>query len=245
MITITGLHKRLGGQPVLRGIDLEIERGQVVAITGPSGAGKSVLLRHIIGLLRPDAGDVLVDGVSVPGASRVELYRLRRRMGYAFQDAALLDSLDVADNLRLALADDGAEDRADGRARNGDGGGRNGSAARSIAEALALVNLPLSTLTKRPAELSGGMRKRVGVARAVINRPAVVLYDEPTTGLDPANADNMYALIRRIADASGATSLVVAHDIHLLGTFADRVITLAEGRVVADGPPRTGRLAWS
>jgi phospholipid/cholesterol/gamma-HCH transport system ATP-binding protein len=231
MITVRGLRKRLGTQPVLRGVDMDVARGEVVAIIGPSGTGKSVLLRHIIGLLRPDAGEIVVDGISVPTASRDVLFGLRRRMGYAFQDAALLDSLDVRANLQLALADHEAHDA--------------GLAASRIAEALVLVNLPMSALAKQPAELSGGMRKRVGVARAVINRPSIILYDEPTTGLDPANADSMNALIRRISDDCGATSVVVTHDIHSLASFADRVITLTDGRVTSDAAPHAGRFVWS
>jgi phospholipid/cholesterol/gamma-HCH transport system ATP-binding protein len=231
MITVTALHKRLGAQPVLCGVDLHVARGEVVAVIGPSGTGKSVLLKHIIGLLRPDEGDVVVDGIHVPTAARDTLLRLRRRMGYAFQDAALFDSLDVSDNLQLALADVEAADE--------------GVAAARVGEALELVKLPTATLHKRPSELSGGMRKRVGVARAVINRPAIVLYDEPTTGLDPANADAMHALIRRIADDTGATSVVVTHDVQALSSFADRVITLTDGRVVDERAPQTRRFAWS
>jgi phospholipid/cholesterol/gamma-HCH transport system ATP-binding protein len=231
MIAVSALHKRLGSQQVLRGVDLHVARGEVVAVIGPSGTGKSVLLKHIIGLLRPDHGDIVVDGVSVPSASRDALFRLRRRMGYAFQDAALLDFLNVRDNLRFAIADRESRDDATADAR--------------IGEALALVNLPRTALQKRPSELSGGMRKRVGVARAVINRPEVVLYDEPTSGLDPANADGMHALLRRIADDTGATSVVVTHDVRALDCFADRVITLTEGRVVDDCVVRNRRFAWS
>jgi phospholipid/cholesterol/gamma-HCH transport system ATP-binding protein len=231
MITVTALHKQLGTQPVLRGVDLHVAPGEVVALIGPSGTGKSVLLKHMVGLLLPDQGDVVVDGVHVSSASREALFRLRRRMGYAFQDAALLDSLDVRDNLQLSLTDAEAADAhlADER----------------IAEALERVNLPAATLQKRPSELSGGMRKRVGVARAVINRPQIVLYDEPTTGLDPANAEAMHALIRRIADDTGATSVVVTHDVHAVGTFADRVITLTDGRVIDDRVPQNRRFSWS
>lgn len=231
MIDIRGVHKRIGSQVILRGVDLQVGRGSVVAIIGPSGTGKSVLLKHVIGLMRPDRGDICVDGVSVPGASRSELYALRRRMGYAFQDAALLDSLDVHDNLRLALPDAEAADER--------------ICDERIAEALRLVHLEVVTLHKRPSELSGGMRKRVGVARAVINRPEVILYDEPTTGLDPANAASMHAFIRRIADDTGATSLVVTHDVNALADFADRVITLNDGRIVDDCRPQARRHAWS
>jgi phospholipid/cholesterol/gamma-HCH transport system ATP-binding protein len=220
MIAIAGLHKALGGRSVLRGVELYIPRGEVAALIGPSGTGKSVLLKHIVGLIQADAGDIAVGDVSVRRASRAQLYRLRRRMGFAFQDAALLDSLDVRDNLRLALPDDEVRDDAVAHAR--------------IDEALRLVNLDRDVLARKPAELSGGMRKRVGVARAVINRPHVILYDEPTTGLDPANASSMNALIRRIADTTGATCLVVTHEVHALHSFADRVITLEDGRVTAD-----------
>jgi phospholipid/cholesterol/gamma-HCH transport system ATP-binding protein len=231
MITIEALHKSLGDQAVLRGVDLHVPRGELVALIGPSGTGKSVLLRHVIGLLRPDAGAVEVAGVSVPDASRTALFNLRRRMGYAFQDAALLDSLDVHDNLRLALPDGEMRDDTLAEAR--------------IREALAVVNLDAAVLDRRPAELSGGMRKRVGVARAVINRPEVILYDEPATGLDPANVRSMYTLIRRIADETGATSIVVTHDVDVLDTFADRVVTLADGRIADDSRPQPRRFAWS
>jgi phospholipid/cholesterol/gamma-HCH transport system ATP-binding protein len=150
-------------------------------------------------------------------------------MGYAFQDAALLDSLSVGDNLRLALPPAVTSAECDARIR----------------AALCLVNLPDSALVKHPSELSGGMRKRVGVARAVINRPAVILYDEPTTGLDPVNAQSMHELIRSIADETGATCVVVTHDMHALDVFADRIITLTDGRVVDDRVLCTGRKSWS
>jgi phospholipid/cholesterol/gamma-HCH transport system ATP-binding protein len=252
MIAIRDLHKALGGQPVLCGVDLDIERGETVALVGRSGAGKSVLLRHLVGLMLPDRGDVTIDGTSIPRANRRTLLALRRRMGYAFQDAALFDSLDIRRNLLLALSDALQRDAA--------------GAERRILAALERVNLSADVLSRRPAELSGGMRKRAGVARAVIHDPQIILYDEPTTGLDPANVDDMNRLIRRIAADTGATAVVVTHDLDTLEAFADRVVCLADGRIVLDGAPedfqpatlgatrrrevtlaatRTGRLSWS
>lgn len=224
MIRITNLHKRLGGVPILDGIDLEVNRGELVALVGPSGAGKSILLKHVIGLIPPDRGDVLLDGESVCRARARELARLRLRMGYVFQDAALLDSLTIRENLRLALSD--ARCAADP-----------GHETRRTAEVLQLVNLPPAALDRRPAELSGGMRKRVGVARAVINSPELVLYDEPTTGLDPTNVEAINRLILAARDRYGATSVVVTHDLDSLVGLADRVVLLLGGKVRFDGTP--------
>jgi phospholipid/cholesterol/gamma-HCH transport system ATP-binding protein len=228
MITIHALCKSLAGRVVLRGVDLAIARGTTVALTGSSGAGKSVLLRHIVGLLQPDEGDVIVDGVSVPRASRRDLLQLRRRIGYAFQDAALLDSLDVHDNLLLALDDDTA---------------RGATVTDRLAATLARVNLGPDVLRRRPDELSGGMRKRVGVARAIIHDPDLILYDEPTTGLDRRNATLMLEMIRRIAADSRATSIVVTHDVDSVDRFADRVIGLAGGCIAFDHSPDRFRAA--
>jgi phospholipid/cholesterol/gamma-HCH transport system ATP-binding protein len=224
MIALRGVHKRLGGAAILRGVDLDVGPGEVVALVGPSGGGKSVLLKHVIGLLVPDRGDVLVDGASIARARPVELARLRRRMGYVFQDAALLDSLTVRENLLLALDDDIC--RADPP-----------HADRRLAEALDLVNLDADVLPRLPAELSGGMRKRVGVARAVINGPEVVLYDEPSTGLDPRNVAVINDLVLAARDRFAATSIVITHDLPSLRRIADRVVLLLDGRVFFDGPP--------
>jgi phospholipid/cholesterol/gamma-HCH transport system ATP-binding protein len=229
MIRISELHKRLAGEPVLRGVELEVGRGEIVALLGPSGTGKSVLLKHIVGLLTPDRGDVLLDGESVARADNRQLARLRRRVGYVFQDAALLDSLSVRDNLRLALDDERCA-REPHHARN------------RIADALELVNLDPRVLERRPSELSGGMRKRVGVARAIINAPEVLLYDEPTTGLDPQNVEIINALVVSARERTGATSLVITHDLSCLERLADRVVLLLAGRVHFDGTP-TGFLA--
>lgn len=223
MIRIADVHKRIGGHAVLRGVSLQANAGECVAVVGPSGTGKSVLLKHVIGLLRPDAGTVVVDGVEVSRADRRELHQVRRRMGYAFQDAALLDSLTVRDNLRLALDDPARRDAA--------------LVESLLQEVVRRVNLDAAALDKLPSELSGGMRKRAGVARAVINHPQVVLYDEPTTGLDPRNAELVHDLIRRMTAESGVTSLVVTHDIPALSSFADRVVCLEDGLVVFDGLP--------
>lgn len=225
MIRITGLRKTLAGNPVLQGIDLYVAPGEVVALVGPSGTGKSVLLKHIIGLLQPDAGTVEVGGVSIGTADYRTLARVRARMGYVFQDAALLDSLTVRENLRLALDD--AE-----CAKNPL------HAPLHIAEALRTVRLGEKVLEQLPGQLSGGMRKRVGVARAIINRPEILLYDEPTTGLDPATSVAIDELILQARDALGATSVVITHQLSALPRIADRVVLLKDGRVQFIGTPR-------
>jgi phospholipid/cholesterol/gamma-HCH transport system ATP-binding protein len=224
MITVSGLYKRLAGAPVLSGIDLHVATGEILALIGPSGAGKSVLLKHIVGLLEPDAGDVIVDGRSVAHADQRELAAIRQSMGYVFQDAALLDYLDVRDNLRLALSDlEWRRHRAQASAR--------------IEAAVAAVNLDPSVLGKLPRELSGGMRKRVGVARAIIHEPRTILYDEPTTGLDPRNVAAIDDLVLRNRDRFGATSVVITHDLPSVHRIADRVALLVDGGVQFLGTP--------
>lgn len=225
MIYINQLYKKLGGAEVLRGVDIAIEEGEILAVIGPSGTGKSVLLKHIVGLLDPDAGDVLIDGRSVTAANASQLAEMRRTMGYVFQDAALLDSLTVERNLSLALSDD--EHRRDAQ-----------GARKRLRNAIAMVNLDESVLSKTPMELSGGMRKRVGVARAIIHEPRILLYDEPATGLDPRNVAAIDELILRNRDRFGATSIVVTHDIPSVQHVADRVAMLSEGKVRFLGTPR-------
>jgi phospholipid/cholesterol/gamma-HCH transport system ATP-binding protein len=223
MISIACLTKSIAGTLILDGLNLEIRHGEIVAIIGPSGTGKSVLLKHVVGLMQPDAGDVMIDGSSIVRARSGELSRLRRRVGYVFQDAALLDSLTIEENLRLAL-DDRLCVRQPERCR------------LQVHAALEAVNLDSDVLRRLPGELSGGMRKRVGVARALIHEPDIVLYDEPTTGLDPQNINVINEVIIRSRERH-ATSLVVTHDLQSIPTYADRVVLLSQGKMRFDGTP--------
>lgn len=224
MIEFRRLQKRFGDAIVLDGIDLVVQEGETLALLGPSGTGKSVLLKHAIGLLEPDAGDVLVDGISIARASADELRQVRRRVGYVFQSSALFDSMTVAENLWLALGDDGCSPRI--------------ADCRDEASALLeRVNLDRSVLDQYPAELSGGMRKRVGVARAIASKPRYVLYDEPTTGLDPVNADHIDALIMELARDLGVTGIVVTHDLESAFRVAGRIALLYRARIHICGAP--------
>jgi phospholipid/cholesterol/gamma-HCH transport system ATP-binding protein len=224
MIKLVNVHKRFDELVVLDGVDFQVESGETIALLGPSGTGKSVLLKHINGLIHPDKGDVFVDGLRVPSLRRGELSRLRSRIGYVFQFGALFDSMSVADNIRLGITDAvGAEDEEFCRAR--------------VAECLELVNLPPDTARKFPADLSGGMRKRVGIARAIAGQPEYLLYDEPTSGLDPVNADIIDALVVKLRDTLGVTSVVVTHDVRGSFRVADRVALLKDGKIRAFGTP--------
>ncbi|HSL69550.1 MAG TPA: ATP-binding cassette domain-containing protein [Longimicrobiales bacterium] len=224
MIEFRNLKKRFGDLVVLNGVDLLVPEGETLALLGPSGTGKSVLLKHAIGLLDPDEGDVIVDGISIVNATADELARVRRRVGYVFQNAALFDSLTVAENLYLA--------------QNEQGGHRSLGECRDEAkDLLARVNLKAEVLDKFPGELSGGMRKRVGVARAIASKPRYLLWDEPTTGLDPVNADNIDELIMEVSDKLGVTSIVVTHDLDTAFEVGDRIALLYEGKVRANASP--------
>jgi phospholipid/cholesterol/gamma-HCH transport system ATP-binding protein len=224
MIEFRNLHRSFDGFQVLRGVDLVVEEGETLALLGPSGTGKSVLIKHAIGLLEPDEGDVIVDGISIANATAKELRAVRRSIGYVFQNAALFDSLTVAENLWLAQTDEKE--------------GRTLQACRAQAEELLRrVNLAPAVLDKLPSELSGGMRKRVGVARAIAHRPRYLLWDEPTTGLDPVNADNIDELIMELRQELGATSIVVTHDLDTAFEVGDRIALLYEGRVRACQTP--------
>jgi phospholipid/cholesterol/gamma-HCH transport system ATP-binding protein len=223
LIEFSNLHKAFGREAVLRGVDLRVREGETLALLGPSGTGKSVLLKHAIGLLSPDAGDVAVDGISIAHASADELRRVRKRVGYVFQNAALFDSMTVLENLWLAIDDDYRVTAPQCRGE--------------AATLLERVNLDPGLLDVYPAELSGGMRKRVGVARAIASRPRYVLYDEPTTGLDPINAEKIDALIVELRRELGVTSIVVTHDLESAFTVGDRVALLFDGRIHVCGTP--------
>jgi phospholipid/cholesterol/gamma-HCH transport system ATP-binding protein len=221
VIRFDNLHKRFGEREVLRGINLVIPDGGATVILGRSGTGKSVLLKHVVGLLRADAGTVHVDDADVGALDQDGLDALRREIGYVFQFAALFDSLTCQGNLELAL-----------RRRVTD---REEMAAR-ITDALAMVGLP-DVADRYPAELSGGMRKRIGIARAVVLRPRYILWDEPTTGLDPVTTATMDQLMLHVQRELGVTSVVVTHDLASAFKIASRVALLHEGTVRADGTP--------
>jgi len=225
MIEYIGVHKAFD-RPVLEGVDLTVGGGEVVAIVGPSGTGKSVLLKTTIGLVAPDRGDVRIDGASVHRGALSAAAAVRRQVGYVFQNAALFDSMSVFDNVSEGLPED--ELRTLSRL----------DVARRVGDALERVRLvPAEVVNKLPAELSGGMRKRVGLARAVIGRPRILLYDEPVTRLDPVSAGAVHALISTLARELGATSLLVTHDVQGALAIADRVALLHGGRIRFDGTP--------
>jgi len=224
-IRLDAVSKAFGDRVVLNGIDLHIPSGQVTAIIGRSGTGKSVLLKHIIGLIHPDTGQIIVDDQSVATLKRKQLTALRQQIGYVFQNGALFDSMDVFENIRLGLTDESQyRDMAYVEER--------------ILTCLKLVNLqPDVVMRKFPAELSGGMRKRVGIARAIAGKPKYLLYDEPTSGLDPVNADIIDSLVKHLSSELGVTSVMVTHDVRGAFNVADRLALLSEGRIVLQGTP--------
>ena len=221
MIEVRDVTKSFGTQQVLRGVSLDIHRGEAVVIIGRSGGGKSILLKHLIGLLQPDSGTIRVDGEDITAMNERSLLRVRRKYGMLFQMAALFDSLTVEENVGFVLRRQGVESDAEIR--------------RRVAEALEMVELP-GIGHKMPSELSGGMRKRVGLARAIVYRPEIVLYDEPTTGLDPIAADNIDRLIRRVWETLHVTSIAVTHDMKSARTISNRILMLHEGRIYSEGP---------
>lgn len=228
MIELVEVRKAFGAKQVLKGFSLEVRDGETSAIVGPSGAGKSVLLKHVAGLLRPDSGSVFVDGESVPDLGVRELTRLRRRIGYVFQFAALFDSMTVAENVGMGL-------------RRIPGWDRKRIATR-VGECLALVDLG-GMGDRQPAQLSGGQRKRAGLARAIAPSPKLLLYDEPTTGLDPVTTAVIDRLILRMSDELGVTALVVTHDMTSAYRVADRITLLHDGRARFTGTPAEVRAA--
>jgi phospholipid/cholesterol/gamma-HCH transport system ATP-binding protein len=225
MIQLIDIHKRFGKQVVLDGVDFNVQEGETVALLGPSGTGKSVLLKHIIGLIHPDSGTIIVDDKDVVHLKRHELAELRSHIGYVFQNGALFDSDTVFENVRLGITDDTKYRDLD-------------YAHSRVAECIKLVNLPPETVDKFPAELSGGMRKRVGIARAIAGRPKYLLYDEPTSGLDPVNADVIDELVRSLAETLGVTGVMVTHDVRGAFRTANRLALLTGGKIVQQGTPK-------
>jgi phospholipid/cholesterol/gamma-HCH transport system ATP-binding protein len=226
VIRVQGLHKRFGTQPVLRGVDLDIATGEIMIIIGRSGGGKSVLLKHLIGLLRPDAGAVTVDGTEITRLRGGRLDRVRERYGVVFQGGALFDSMSVADNVAFPLREETRLAAAEIRDR--------------VEEKLEQVGLS-EMGHKNPAEISGGMRKRVAIARALVTEPEIVFFDEPTTGLDPILVNTIHHLILELHRKFRFTAVMVSHEIPEIFEIADRVAMLHEGAIVEVGPPETIR----
>ena len=222
MIETRDLKKSFHTHSVLNGVSFRVETGESVVIVGRSGGGKSVLLKHLIGLVPPDAGAVWIDGENITGMGERQLLEVRRKFGMLFQGAALFDSLTVAENVGFALRRQRIFSESEIRDK--------------IAEALAVVDLP-GIENKKPSELSGGMRKRVGLARAIVYRPEILLYDEPTTGLDPIVADSIDQLIVRICERYQVTSVAVTHDMRSARRIGQRILMLHEGRIYVAGTP--------
>ncbi len=223
MIKVTGLTKSFGGQPVLRGLDLEVPTGSITIVIGRSGGGKSVFLKHLLGLLRPDAGRVVVDGVELTGLSARAFDEIRARYGVVFQGGALFDSLTCAENVAFPLREKTRLPRADIAAR--------------VEAALGQVGLA-GVGPKYPEQVSGGMRKRVAIARALVTEPEIIFFDEPTTGLDPVLVNSIHRLIRSSHQRFKFTAVMVSHEIPEIFEIADTVAMLHDGRIVEVGPPR-------
>lgn len=223
MIELRDVHRAFQGQKVLDGLSFTVPEGQCLVVMGPSGSGKSVLLKHIIGLLRPDRGQVLVEGKSVPDLPPHELALLRRDMGYLFQSGALINWMNVYDNVALPLRETTrmGEDEIRGRAER----------------VLQMVQLG-EALEKFPAELSGGMQKRVGLARALVTEPRIILYDEPEAGLDPEMSANINHAIRQLKEELNMTSVLVTHSVTCARTVGDRMAVLEHGRFLVEGTPQ-------
>jgi len=220
MIEIRGLTKTFGGRPVLDSVDLDVAQGETLVVIGRSGTGKSVLLKHVLGLMKPDAGTIAVFGQRLDQLNREELYRLRRRCGVLFQGGALFDSMTVAQNVGLGLSDSNSKHPVD--------------IDQIVQERLEWVGLS-GTADKYPSELSGGMRKRAALARAIAMDPEVVLYDEPTTGLDPVTAEGINDLIVHLKQRLNVTSIAVTHDMRSAFKIADRIAMLHDGRIIFTG----------
>ena len=221
MIKVENVKKSFGAQTVLKDISFDVTEGESVAIIGSSGTGKSVLIKHLVGLLNPDAGKVFIEGENIVGMVERQLLRVRQKFGMLFQEAALFDSMDVFENIAFPLRRTGLTDVKEIKQR--------------VEEVLGLVELS-GTGEKLPSEISGGMKKRVGLARAIVHRPKIILYDEPTTGLDPVVSDIIDQLMMRVRDQYHVTSIVITHDMRCALRMGQRIIYLVEGKVYLDAP---------
>lgn len=228
MIELVDVHKSFGSQQVLRGVNLQIPSRKITVILGPSGEGKSVILKTIVGLLKPDSGKVVVDGIDLSGLDDRLLTEFRKKFGMLFQNAALFDSMTVADNVAFPLREHTALSEEE--------------ISKKVMEKLTLVGLE-GALGKMPSDLSGGMRKRVGLARAVALEPSIILYDEPTTGLDPLMTDAINQLIVNTQKKLDVTSIIISHDIESTFELADRIAMLRQGKIIAQGTPQEFRKA--
>jgi len=222
MIEVRDLKKAFGAQPILDGVNFQIEEGESVVIIGRSGGGKSVLLKQLIGLLKPDSGEVRIDGENIVPMDERQLLRVRQKFGMLFQGSALFDSMTVAENIAFPF-----RNRRELTAEE---------IAHKVSGALEMVDLP-GTEQKKPSELSGGMKKRVGLARAIVYQPEIVLYDEPTTGLDPIVSDSIDQLIMRVRDQLKVTTVVVTHDMRSARRVGHRILMLHDKRIHASGTP--------
>lgn len=236
MIQLLGIYKAFGAKEVLKGVTIDIPNGKTTCIIGKSGCGKSVLLKHIVGLLKADKGKVLVDDVDISTLEQKELFAMRQRIGFVFQSAALFDSMTVFENVVISLVEHGTNDPAILQQE-----------AERVLEAVGLLpakkSVPLDIFNKelailsakKPSDLSGGMRKRVGVARALVGSPAYVFYDEPTTGLDPITSQQIDDLVAELAGSLSVTSVVITHDMFSVFNIADHVVMLDQGLVRFEG----------
>ena len=222
MIAVRSLAKKIDQQEILRGVNLEVKTGETLVIIGRSGGGKSVLLKHIVGLMEPDAGEIWIQGQNIIGMNERKLGEIRKKVGILFQSGALFDSMTVEDNIAFPLREAGERDPK--------------VLHEKVAEMLEVMEME-GQEDKMPESLSGGMKKRVGLARSIIRRPSCVLYDEPTSGLDPVVADSINRLIHRLQRRFGMTSVVVTHDMKSAFDVADRIAYLHEGRIYFHGTP--------
>ncbi len=222
MIQVDELVKSFGGRFILQGVNFTIESGESIVVLGRSGGGKSVLLKHLIGLINPDSGSIQIDGKNLANLSERELIQVRRKFGMLFQGAALFDSMTVYENVSFVLRRENRHTKAE--------------IEKKVAEALEMVELA-GTEDKKPSELSGGMRKRVGLARAIIYKPEIILYDEPTTGLDPIVSDSIDRLIIRVGEQLKVTNIAVTHDMRSARRIGKRVLLLHDKKIYFDGSP--------